>query len=485
MSTLPKFSVITPSFNQGRYIRETIESVLTQDYPNFEHWIIDGGSTDDTLEVLKGYPHLKVVSEKDCGQSDALNKGFGRATGEIIAWINSDDYYAPGAFHAVLQSLSEYPIVMGVCELIDKDAKRMYQVENVERTWFDLLKYWVPYSIPTQPSIFFKRELLDEFKYGKDSYVDLNLNYVMDYDLWMRITKKYPLSRRIPKLLSYYRMTEENKTSDSKGGMKSAEPEMSKVYNQNILNFEAKKHDYAFILPVDAVTPHLRATLNSISLDGGENYTVNIIDYSRKIETYNELKELISEFERVEINRTTTSGYVEALGEGVSLSLAPFVIMLLPGTMVHSGFHASLRQTFADDRVGLALPWSSYYPLEKHLPLPLLRANSFPADLLVSAPKIPWIVAARKVCLIDLGGLLHHSSPDLALLSLIMRGVHKGWDVSIKNSLGLTPCAEASLSVTTGFNSEMLASVIQDLIALDQREPFSRVRKSFGCALNI
>lgn len=90
-----KISVVTVSFNQGRFIRQNIESVLNQGYTNFEHVIIDGGSTDETVSILKEYPHLNWVSEKDKGQSDGLNKGFRKATGEIIVWINSDDMLAP------------------------------------------------------------------------------------------------------------------------------------------------------------------------------------------------------------------------------------------------------------------------------------------------------------------------------------------------------------------------------------------------------
>jgi len=117
-----KFSVITPSFNQGEYIEQTIQSVLDQDYANFEHFVIDGGSTDQTISILNKYPHIQWISEKDKGQSDALNKGFKMAKGDIIAWINSDDWYETGAFKAVAKFFIQNPdkdIVMGDCNLID------------------------------------------------------------------------------------------------------------------------------------------------------------------------------------------------------------------------------------------------------------------------------------------------------------------------------------------------------------------------------
>src|SRR3982750_267888 len=101
MTQLPLISILTPSYNQGRYIQQTITSVLAQKYPRLEHIVIDGGSTDDTVSILKRYPHLKWISEKDRGQADSLNKGLAIATGSIVGWVNSDDFYAPGVFSRI------------------------------------------------------------------------------------------------------------------------------------------------------------------------------------------------------------------------------------------------------------------------------------------------------------------------------------------------------------------------------------------------
>jgi glycosyltransferase involved in cell wall biosynthesis len=101
---LPKISIITPSYNQGKFIRQTIESIQAQNYPNYEHIIVDACSTDDTVEILKSYGNtIQWISEKDKGQADAINKGIRMATGQILAYINSDDYYLPGAFFRVAQ----------------------------------------------------------------------------------------------------------------------------------------------------------------------------------------------------------------------------------------------------------------------------------------------------------------------------------------------------------------------------------------------
>jgi glycosyltransferase involved in cell wall biosynthesis len=181
--------VITPSYNQSQFIEQTIKSVLNQDYSNFEHIVMDGGSTDGTIEILKKCPHLKWVSENDGGQAEALNKGLKLAQGDIIAWINSDDWYESDIFKTVATFFINNPakkIVMSNCNLVDENGIIFDRVINTERSFDELKNYWVGRSIPTQPAVFFKRELLDEF-----GYIDNSLFYTMDYDLWMRFAQKY------------------------------------------------------------------------------------------------------------------------------------------------------------------------------------------------------------------------------------------------------------------------------------------------------
>lgn len=183
----PLISIITPSLNQGMYIEENIKSVIDQKYPNFEHIIIDGGSTDGTIDILKKYNHLVWVSEKDGGQSEAINKGFKRARGEIIGWVNSDDCYEPGAFFAVVAELDRVHgkyIVSGDCSVIDGRGDRVGYCKGRFSDHEDLIKYWDrDYTIP-QPSVFFYRDILDEF-----GYLDEKLHYGMDYEFWLRISK--------------------------------------------------------------------------------------------------------------------------------------------------------------------------------------------------------------------------------------------------------------------------------------------------------
>lgn len=178
-----KFSIITPSFNQGHFIKETIDSILSQDYPDLEHIVMDGGSTDSTVEVLQAYddPRLKWVSEPDKGQSDAINKGMARAEGELLAYLNSDDIYYPGALAAVAAAFERQPevdLVHGNCVVIDGDSRPMRTLKGTSYTLKDALtKRW---SIP-QPATFWRRRVMESI-----GPFDETLHFTMDYDYWLR-----------------------------------------------------------------------------------------------------------------------------------------------------------------------------------------------------------------------------------------------------------------------------------------------------------
>jgi len=210
LSRLPKVSIVTPSLNQGAYIEENIKSVLNQNYPHFEHIIIDGGSTDGTIDILKKYDHLIWVSERDKGQSEAINKGFKRANGEIIGWLNSDDYYEPGAFLTIVGELSKAEgryVVVGDCKVVDGKGKKIGYCKGKLTHPNNFIKYWErDYRIP-QPAVFFYKEIIDRI-----GFLDDELHYVMDYDFWLRVSKHYQLNY-IKKTLATMRVHDRAKTN--------------------------------------------------------------------------------------------------------------------------------------------------------------------------------------------------------------------------------------------------------------------------------
>jgi glycosyltransferase involved in cell wall biosynthesis len=179
----PKISIVTPSFNQSDFIEQTILSVLTQDYSNLEYIIIDGGSTDNSAEIIKKYDHQLAywVSEPDGGQTQAINKGLKIASGEIFSWINSDDLLLPGAISAIKKSFQQHPeagFIYGDYHMIDQSGKTIYK-RMVSDYDYGVLVYGR--SLITQPASFFRRTVLERI-----GFLDENYDFCMDLEFWIR-----------------------------------------------------------------------------------------------------------------------------------------------------------------------------------------------------------------------------------------------------------------------------------------------------------
>lgn len=179
-------SIITPSYNQAQYLEQTIQSVLGQDYPRIEYLVIDGGSTDSSVEIIRKYADRLAywVSEKDRGQAEAINKGFARATGEILAWLNSDDYYLPGTVSAVVKSFQENPdVVMSYGDMLAVDGNG--QTINILKYKQLALEDLLSFQIIGQPSVFFKRAALE-----KVGSLETSFHFMLDHHLWIRLAQQ-------------------------------------------------------------------------------------------------------------------------------------------------------------------------------------------------------------------------------------------------------------------------------------------------------
>ncbi len=194
MNPQPLVSIITPSYNQARYLEETMRSVLSQDYPNLEYLIVDGGSTDGSAEIIarcaREHPERIPwwVSERDAGQTDAINKGFARARGEILAWLNSDDLYYPGAVSEAVAFLQAHPqagMVYGDADLVDGEGRQLGRFPAAQTDYRRLRRGYV--HIPQQAA-FFRAAL-----WRKVGPLDPTFYFAMDYDLWVRLARLAPL----------------------------------------------------------------------------------------------------------------------------------------------------------------------------------------------------------------------------------------------------------------------------------------------------
>jgi glycosyltransferase involved in cell wall biosynthesis len=206
MTHSTKITIITPSYNQGKFIQKTIDSVLSQGISNLEYLIFDGGSTDKTVDILKSYGNrIDWVSEKDKGQADAVNKGLLKANGDIIGWLNSDDIYYPDAFKNVLDVFNNHPqvdMIYGDADHID-EQDRFIEPYYTEEWDYERLK---DVCFICQPAVFFRKSIVE-----KCGLLDSALQYCMDYEYWLRIGKNKPFYY-LRKKLAGSRLYTENKT---------------------------------------------------------------------------------------------------------------------------------------------------------------------------------------------------------------------------------------------------------------------------------
>ena len=209
MTNWPKISIITPSYNQGVFLEQTIRSVLEQDYPNLEYIIIDGGSTDTSVDIIKKYADKLAywVSEKDQGQTDAINKGFKKSTGEIVAWLNSDDVYCPDTLQAVADAFRADPnldFVFGNKLAVDENE---ITFRDDRHTRFSFAALILQGSILSQCASFWKRKLFE-----KHGYLDESLRFCMDYEFFCRIGQHIK-TRYVRKNFAKFRWHSDSKSS--------------------------------------------------------------------------------------------------------------------------------------------------------------------------------------------------------------------------------------------------------------------------------
>lgn len=247
-TTLPLVSIVTPSYNQGRFLEETIRSVLAQDYPHIEYIIVDGGSTDNSVEIIQKYADRLAwwVSEKDKGHADALNKGFARARGEILAWLNSDDTYYPGAVREAVEALLAHPdvgMVYGDADITDSEGRIIGRFASRQTDYGKLLRGSV--HIP-QATTFFRADL-----YRQVGPLSLEYYFAFDYDLWVKLAK---ISRLlyVPRRWATFRLHEAGKSVKDDSV---CYPDMLKIYARERggglswlwLRYQARRLFYAWL----------------------------------------------------------------------------------------------------------------------------------------------------------------------------------------------------------------------------------------------
>lgn len=290
MKCFSKISIITPSFNQGKYIEQTIRSVLLQNYPTLEYIIIDGGSSDNTPEIIQKYsPWLKYfISEKDKGQSDAINKGLLKCEGEIFNWINSDDYYDKDCFRTIAENFSnkDIHIVAGKNRMFFVNENK---VKTVGVNLMNTLEETIALSAVSQPSTFYRLNVL-KILGGADE----RLQFVMDQDIWIKYLFKYGQDRVkiLKKELTNFRVHTESKTSQNdfideyysifysisqKAGMTNHAEVLKKIYGEGI----QRDFDFSFEFTKEKIKLAKKVINSLVYFNARKAYTGKDMDLLR------------------------------------------------------------------------------------------------------------------------------------------------------------------------------------------------------------
>jgi glycosyltransferase involved in cell wall biosynthesis len=265
MVTLPKISIVTVSYNQGQYLEQTIRSVLDQNYPNLEYIIIDGGSTDNSVEIIKKYESQLAywVSEKDSGQSEAINKGRAKCTGDIFNWLCSDDYLEDGALlkigEAFVSELQPDIVYGKVREFNDEGTRdEIKKGTRIEPTVYkSIVRTFI-----TQPVTFWKRDMFNEIG------LDDRMHWFMDYEMWVKYLYKYGQNKvmYIDSLLAHYRFHETSKSQMEADYTQTKKSSKYKIDMNSIHNSVAHKIGYTRFYDI----------IPTLSTELVKNYTMNL-----------------------------------------------------------------------------------------------------------------------------------------------------------------------------------------------------------------
>ncbi|MCF6277507.1 MAG: glycosyltransferase [Anaerolineales bacterium] len=267
----PLISIITPSYNQADFLEQTLISVLEQDYPNVEYLVVDGASDDGSVDVIRGYAERLTwwVSEADSGQAAAINKGFSRAKGEIVAWLNSDDYYFPGTLSTVANAFASHPkaaLIYGDVLSVDGAGQPIHLQHFAPYTLKDLMAF----GIISQPAVFMRRSFLEQA-----GYLDSSYSFLLDHHLWLRMARLAPLVY-LPQTLAVarYHADAKNVSRAAEFGAEAfriaawleSEPDFSDEYHQNLNEIMGGAHrlDAFYLVEAGRMWQGLRAYLRAL-----------------------------------------------------------------------------------------------------------------------------------------------------------------------------------------------------------------------------
>ncbi len=480
------FSIITVSHDQGPLLKGAIESVVCQGVDDVEHIIVERGTSPEAAAIAQEYPHVVFFQEDFVHESQALNLALSVASGEIVSFLAPGERLCADALRKVAEQIDRHPVVMGAVSLTNQSGDVVERVENTERSWFDSLKYWVARALPIRVGVFFKREVLRELGIDGGDTFDEGLRFVPDFDLWLRIQERHPLSLRVPHVVA---TSPVNYSKVSNGYQR----ELSRLFRRHCARRVHPEQTLSFVVECSEQDPLLDPFVEGINSQNASGLEVVLVDGVGTRGSYERLCSRVSGYEakyrdlsfQVVATHTDPESRVVPLDRGIRAAGALFVACIAPCDDLPVDFVSGVFRAFSRDEVGLLLP-----RLEKRVRDQLFAMKHGTAVFnptgtfsFSSNVRVDWI--ARKVAWLDCGGRLSHDKlleREFVIKRLMIMMAHKAWRI-VHDALLADVRQSPAVLDEQPFRLYVNSLVVDELARELRRSPFSIARAHHGFGL--
>jgi hypothetical protein len=375
--------------------------------------------------------------------------------------------------------MQDSPVLIGQAAQTDREGNITQIVDNTARTFYDLLRYWIPFAWVAQTSVFFKRSVLEEMKRSDGKYLDEDLYFTMDLDLWFRIAMKYPFVKHLPRVLSYFRIYDQNKTG---ARPQATQRECCRIFRRYVNGLNPSEQRLSYIIPVNEPSEALKRTVISLTQQTSLDFDIFLVDYavdrpsSKAVHSFAlDLCEAVPQI-TIRYAKADEPNEYAAFNTGVLKAVAPNVAFLQPGDEVSPNTTQNALQHFARDVVGLVLPnivggggAQQYFG----------AAGGIRVAEFLQGPFFYPNIFARRLALLELGGLRGYSNPSFACKELVARLIFKGWSIESAADLEIAPIKRdysPESAQLAAAQQQILSDVVSALKGDFEGNPFSVVR---------
>ena len=483
----PKISIISISRNEAPFLRAHIESVLMQDYQNFEHIVIDAESTDNTHDILREFPHLVWTSKPFTSEAALLNEGNSRATGDILGFFHVSDALASDVFQHVVKKLNDAPLAMGNSRVVDKEGSEKGLISNLPRSYPDLLKYWVFGSTPALQGCFFRNDALNAHK-PKQLFSE-EFTHAHEYDLSLRLAGCMPFSHYEDVLFSYKREHERDSDPDESAKLYR---EASRIFRRVGYKKAKTERKAAIVIGSNRVDESFEQTMKSFAKQSFADFEIIPWWTGGKGEGYDELIRFVSDLSGIsndgryrELVGTKDEEFElqKGLKEVASSVRAPVVLFVFPGQELTETAVLEAVNSFEQDSLGALLLCGGDEELAGHLITDKEGTALFNVQALFQPISQPLSAVFRTLALQEVLESPLSDDSSVALREIYLLFQYKAWSVQVLKDGIVSTLSQDAVSPldTQAVSGELLQAKLIDRVAtVRESDSFADARSKHG-----